>query len=70
MILSGEPNYSFGLIVDIVVFEVDNYFIICEVLNTDQWSRNWGGRGGPLAPPILQEGGPSPPPIINLKYCP
>lgn len=35
VILSGEPDYSFGLIVDVVVFDVDNYFLVCEILNTD-----------------------------------
>lgn len=35
LILSGEPNYSFGLIVDVVVFDVDNYFLVYEILNTD-----------------------------------
>ena len=27
VILAGEPNYSFGLIVDVVVFDVDKYFL-------------------------------------------
>ena len=35
VVLSVEEDYNFGLISDIIVFSVDDYYIVCEELNTD-----------------------------------
>ena len=33
--LSVEPFFKFGLIKDVIVLEVDDYFLVCEALETE-----------------------------------
>ena len=33
--LSIEPFFRFGLIKDVIVLDVDDYFLVCEVLETE-----------------------------------
>ena len=33
--LSVEPFFRFGLIKDVIVLDVDDYFLVCEVLETN-----------------------------------
>ena len=35
VVLSVEEDYNFGLISDVIVFDVDDYYIVCEELNTN-----------------------------------
>ena len=39
--LSVEPYFRFGLIKDIIVLDVDDYFLVCEALETECFNNHF-----------------------------
>lgn len=41
VVLSVEEDYKFGLICDVIVFDVDDYYLVCEELSTDGFNSHF-----------------------------